>query len=193
MSTRQKIFSTFLLPTLILLISANSSPAENTPDHLKLTESSLFSISKSNEEFSLRKNYEVEIKKINTPFFELEKRGKKLNFQETARNPRIDEIKGEISRLKKKKTGSIIAAIGLAGLGGFLFYTFATFEESERVTQVTEEGGRGLTSGHRGYSLGGALACFAVTAGFINDVVKKSKNIKSYEKEIRKLAEAQKK
>lgn len=189
----RKIILVFLSVIFILFITANVNYSEDTQEHTKLTNPGLFSISKSNEGFFLKKHYEAGIKKINAPFFKLEKRGKELNFQETARNPRIDEIKREISKLKKKKKGSIIAAIGFAGLGGFLFYTFATFEESERVTQVTEEGGRGLTSGHRGYSLGGALACFAVTAGFINDVVKKSKAIKSYEKEINQLAEAQKK
>lgn len=185
----KKRLISFLAVIFILLIATNVYPTENSLKHFKLSKSCFFSIGKFNEEFSLKKSYEAEIKKINVPFFELEKRGREPNLQETGRDPKIDELREKISKLKKKKTFSLIASIGFAGLGAFFLYEFITYEEKERATQVTEEGGRGKLSGHRGFALGGGLASFAVSVMLVFDVVKKNKAIKSYEKELIKMGD----
>jgi len=195
----RKIAATFLSVIFILFVSINAYPSETPSNHFKLSKSSAFSISKLNEEFSLKKNYEKEVKKINTPFFDLEKTGSELAQVRKGIKKFSDpeSIRQEIKIEKKKKTTSlIVSGICLVG-GGGLIYLFATYKEAERVDQQEEVdpgvGGQQNPSGMRIMSLLGGLISFGISAMLINDVVKRGKRIKSYEKELKKFAEEQNK
>ena len=195
----RKIASTFLTIIFILFLSINAYPSETPSNHFKLSKSSAFSISKLNEEFSLKKNYETEVKKINTPFFDLEKTGSELAQVRRGMKKFSDpeSIRQEIKIQKKKKTTSlIVSGICLVG-GGSLIYLFATIKEGERTGQQEEVdpgvGSQQNTSVSRTISLFGGLISCAVGVVLVNDVFKRGKRIKAYEKELKKFAEEQNK
>jgi len=195
----RKIAATFLTIFFILFLSINAYPSETPSNHFKLSKSSAFSISKLNEEFSLKKNYEIEVKKINAPFFDLEKTESELAQVRRGMKKFSDpeSIRQEIKIQKKKKTTSlIVSGICLVG-GGSLIYLFATYEEAERTGQQEEVdpgvGSQQNTSVLRRMSLFAGLISCVVGVVLVNDVLKRGKRIKAYEKELKKFAEEQNK
>jgi len=182
----KKISASYLIVTFVLFITANVYSTEKALKHFKYSKPSPFSISKFNEEFSLKKNYEIEIKKINHPFFELEKLGKELNLQQVGHDPRIDFLQIEIKKLKKKKTGYLIGSIAFAGLGGFLIYKYATYEAQEGQIRTRAFVGR------RRFTFP-ILTSLGISAVLLNGSIQARKKIKSYEIELKKLSDAEKK
>lgn len=178
----KKIMAASLSMIVILFVSMTGYSSEIVQNNFRLSRSSSFSLAKAAEGFSLKESYKNAIEEIDFPSFETVA----LGVMQTS----TESIEEQIKQLKKKKTSSLVFAVGTAGIGAFLVYSFVTHKEKERETQEGT-GETGMISGMRVIKLGGGLGCFAVTVALINDMNKKKKAIKELERELQALAQSQ--
>jgi hypothetical protein len=184
----KKMTAIFLLAIFVNFISAHAYVNEETSSNFKLSQSSLFSLSESKGEFSLKKNYQEEIEGMNVLFFGYERYG----FQEYSRgSSKVESLKQEIMLLKKKKRSSLFGAIGTGALGGGLFYLFIIYKAGGQSQERERETAQ--ISAMKILPLAGAAVSWAITITLIGDMKKKGKAIKAYEEELKKLGEEQKK
>lgn len=181
----KKIVVSLLLLSFVYFISIQAFPSQEILNRFELSKASSSSGSKLSEEFSLKKNYQEEMPSINFSFSD-----ESLVQQFTGQNPEVDKIKLDIKNLKKKRKGALYGAIGLGVLGGGLFYLFVTYSSGSKSQEITRE--KGTISGGKIFPLVGALISWAVTWALVSDAHKKSKAIKAYEQELKKLEGQQK-
>lgn len=178
----KKIMAASLTAIVILFVSMTAYSSDKVRNDFRLSQSNSFFLAKANGAFSKKGSYKNAIGEIDFPSFKMAV----LGVMQTG----SESIEEQIKQLKKKKTTSLVAAIGTAGLGAFLMYSFITHEEKERETQEGR-GTTGLISGGRAIKLGGSLLSIAVTVALINDMNKRKKAIEELERELHKLAQSQ--
>ncbi len=114
------------------------------------------------------------------------------SLQQIPVNPRIEELEHMIKRTKTKRVWLKINTGVFAAIGGYFVYEFFTFEEQvelERDPQSIQTK-QSKFSRKRNFVFG-ALLTFGVSAAFLNSSIQAKKRIKSYEKELKELREAQ--
>ena len=181
----KKIVVSLLVLSFVYFISIEAYPSQELLSRFELSKEGRSSGSKLAEEFSLKKDYGREMSRIDFSFSD-----ESLFQQVTGQNPRVDEIKLEITKLKKGKKGDIFGAIGLGVLGGGLFALFVSYWGSGQSQERERE--KAEISGGKIFPLVGAIISWAVTWALIADAGKKGKAIKAYEQELKKLEEQQK-
>jgi len=189
-----KILHYAIVLIFILFTTITVFPEENQSKNTSYSWSGKYSINPSHDQFSLKMNHKTCIKKINIHSFLLETSGERLRMQQAGQNPRIDEIKKEIKKIKKKRIGSLIGTSAFAALGGFFMYEFFTYGEQLAPARdpISHQYVRPGVSRKRNY-LFGALTSFGIGATFLNSTLKAKKRIRAYEKELKRLKEVQQK
>lgn len=177
-----------------LITSVVSVSAEEPLKHSESSVSEDFSISPAYEQFSLKRNYPVRIQEKDVHVFWMESLEDESSLRQMPVNPRIEELEQNIKKEKKKKVRSFIGMSALAVLGGFFMYEFFTYEEQlepERDPQSIQTK-QPQFSRKRTYIFGACIS-FGISATFLFSGINAKKRIKSYEKELKELREAQEK
>ena len=188
----KKILFQVFLGFFILLISVVSVSAEEPLKHPQPCFSENFSISPAYEQFSLKKDYSARIQEKDVHEFWMEILENESNFSQAPVNPRVGELERMIKKTKTKRVWLNINTVLFAALGGYCMYEFFTYEEQaepERDPQSIQTK-EAKFSRSRNYVFG-ALLTFGISAAFLTTSISAKKRIKSYEKELAELREAQ--
>jgi hypothetical protein len=179
----------FTLPLSVVSLSTEE-PLEYRQPSLSVN----FSISLAYEQFSLKKNYTVRILEKEVHEFWMEIFERESGLSQMPVNPRIGGLERMIKRTKTKRIWLNFNKAVFSLFGGYFVYEFFTFEEQiepERDSQSIQTK-QSKFSRKRNFVFG-ALLTFGISAAFLNTSIQAKKKIKSYEKELKELREAQEK
>lgn len=186
------VLSFLVICTLLTSVVSVSAEEPLKPSQPSLSEN--FSISPAYEQFSLKKNYPVRISERDVHVFWMEILENESNPGQMPVNPRVEELERMIKKTKTKRVWLNVNTIVFAALGGYFMYGYFTYEEQLEPARDPQsiQTKQSKFSRKRNYIFS-ALLTFGISAAFLNSSIQAKKTIKSYEKELKELREAQEK